>query len=112
MKVTSLTAVLASAGLVAGAPRAERVRPQDIKVNSLGGATLRVRQVPNKHFNPVGQGPRALASTYRKYGKPIPPALLALLNRVAPNTGIESNLKAATNETIAGVEGSFAFLPS
>lgn len=105
MKVTSLSAVLASAGLVAGAPRAERVRPQDIKINTLGGATLRVRQVPNKHFNPIGLGPRALANTYRKYGKEIPPNLLAIVNRVAEKAGIKSSIKAASNETVDGVEG-------
>jgi len=106
MKVTSLTAVLASAaGLAAGAPQAERVRAQDIKVSTLGGTTLRVRQVENKHFNPVGQGPRALANTYRKYGMEIPPDLLAIVNRVAQNAGIKSNIKATSNKTDAGAEG-------
>lgn len=110
MKVTSLTAVLASAGLAAGAPRAERVRAQDIKIGTLGGATLRVRQVQNKHFNPVGRGPRDLANTYRKYGMEIPPNLLAMVNRVAQNPDVKSNTKATANKTAAGVEGTTAQL--
>ncbi|KAK1829853.1 putative endothiapepsin precursor protein [Podospora conica] len=110
MKITSLTAVLASAGLAAGAP-AERVRAQDIKVSTLGGATLRVRQVQNKHFNPVGQGPRALANTYRKYGMEIPPDLLAIVTRVTENAGIKTNIKATSNKTAAGLEAEVPATP-
>jgi hypothetical protein len=91
MKLLHTTAIwasiLSSAGLVVGAPR---VKPKHgtIAVSGLGGSTFRVHQEANPHFRNLGNGPRARAKAYQKFGVPVPESLLDVLLEILEQLGI------------------------
>ena len=105
MKFTSLAAAAATAGLVAGAPRVVTVRPEDLRVSTLGGSTFRVKQVHNQRFNLLGKGPRARAKAYQKYGMDIPAELLAVLDDIAAKLGVTPKVLSLAANGTAGANG-------
>jgi hypothetical protein len=91
MKFSIAAAVTATAGLAAGSPVVTQVRPQDLKVSTLGGATFRVRTVENRDFNPIGKGPRALGRVYQKYGVEMSDGLVAALESIAEKMNLKTH---------------------
>jgi hypothetical protein len=94
MKFTSLTTVatslVASAALVAGAPRVVQVQPRDLKVRKIGGSSFKLPQIHNDMFKQHGKGPRALAKIYEKYHVELPSDLVDLLRKIAQELGIKT----------------------
>ncbi|KAH8899317.1 Asp-domain-containing protein [Thozetella sp. PMI_491] len=89
MKFSSAAAVaaslLSSAGLVTALTIIE---PSKFEITVLGGSTFRLQQQPNKNYNMVGRGPRALAKVYTKFGLSLPPELLLLLEEILLELGL------------------------
>lgn len=80
--------ILSSAGLVAAAPRAKANSATTIEISVLGGSTFKIHQAPNSNFRTKGQGPRALAKAYQKYGVSIPDDLLEIVLQILKDLGI------------------------
>lgn len=101
MKFASVTAVatslIASATLVAGAPRVVQVQPRDLKVRKIGGSSFKLSQIHNDMFKQHGKGPRALAKIYEKYEVELPSDLVVLLQKIAQELGIGA-VAAATHK--------------
>ncbi|KAK0729125.1 aspartic peptidase domain-containing protein [Apiosordaria backusii] len=82
-------ASLFSATEVAAAPQVIQVNPSDLKSRNVEGRSFKLAQIKNVHFNQHGKGPRALAQVYEKYDIELPETLLAVLNQILLDIGID-----------------------
>ncbi|KAB5584787.1 aspartic peptidase domain-containing protein [Coniochaeta sp. 2T2.1] len=94
MKLSLTTAavaasILSSAGLVAAAPRVKTNSLAALEISVLGGSTFKLHQAPNAHFRSRGQGPRALAKAYQKYGVGFPDGLLEVVLEILKELGVD-----------------------
>ncbi|OIW26012.1 Asp-domain-containing protein [Coniochaeta ligniaria NRRL 30616] len=80
--------ILSSAGLVAAAPRVKANSLAALEISVLGGSTFKIHQAPNVNFRSRGQGPRALAKAYQKYGVEFPDGLLEIVYEILKELGI------------------------
>lgn len=108
MKVTSKTAAAVAAYILccqdlalaspvrrAGASRVQK--RETIKsvyeIQTLGGMTFKINQVPNERFSGQykGRGAMAMAKAYSKYGTPIPDDLLSTIEEILEELGLLGN---------------------
>ena len=95
--LAAVTSLVASAALVAGAPRVVQVHPRDLKIKRPGGSSFKLPQIHNNMFRQHGKGPRALARVYEKYDIQLPPELVDLVKKILEDLGIELPAKAASH---------------
>jgi hypothetical protein len=111
--LAAVAAIVPSFTEVAAAPAILRpaTRLDVFQVATLGGATFRIQQVPNKSFIfGARRGPIALARAYSKFGIAIPPDLLSIIEAILkdlgltlakPNAGAGKGARPGTNTTVA-----------
>lgn len=105
MKLLGIIASLAGAvlflqGQALAAPlMSTTVDPSYLEVSVLGGNTFKLNQVANEEYSMRHRGPKSLAKTYAKFDAALPGDLLALLEELFGQPGLNSSTGTGWNSS-------------